>query len=256
MLSLRLTLLVAAAAIASDAAPPLKVIRATPEGSADPGAVVAVTFDRPVAGSLDRAVDPEAVLVLVPQIPGTFEWRDPVTVRFRPAAPLKAALTIHVTVRPGVTAMDGSTLAEPYRFSFRVSGPRVLAGSPARPGHVARFLAPDARFTLALSAPADSALLARLIYLEMNRACPSPGAIALRPGSQSPIPSDAPSELREAGGWPRDRSAPPPPPPPPRPRPRRPSPPRPPPGPRGAGRVAARSLGGPAPPDRDPGSGP
>src|ERR1041384_5438461 len=207
MLSLRLTLLVAAAAIASDAAPPLKVIRATPEGSADPGAVVAVTFDRPVAGSLDRAVDPEAVLVLVPQIPGTFEWRDPVTVRFRPAAPLQAALTITVTVRPGVTAMDGSTLAEPYRFSFRVSGPRVLAGSPARPGHVARFLAPDARFTLALSAPADSALLARLIYLEMNRACPSPGAIALRPGSQSPIPSDAPSELREAGGWQRDRSA-------------------------------------------------
>src|ERR1041384_5948032 len=207
MLSLRLTLLVAAAAIASDAAPPLKVIRATPEGSADPGAVVAVTFDRPVARSLDRAVDPEAVLVLVPQIPGTFEWRDPVTVRFRPAAPLQAALTITVTVRPGVTAMDGSTLAEPYRFSFRVSGPRVLAGSPAGPGHVARFLAPDARFTLALSAPADSALLARLIYLEMNRACPSPGAIALRPGSQSPIPSDAPSELREAGGWQRDRSA-------------------------------------------------
>jgi uncharacterized protein YfaS (alpha-2-macroglobulin family) len=207
MLTLRPTLLVVAAAIASDAPPPLKVIRATPEGSADPGAVVAVTFDRPVAGSLDRAVDPGAVLVLVPQIPGTFEWRDPVTVRFRPAAPLQAALSITVTVRSGVTAMDGSTLAEPYRFSFRVNGPRVLAGSPAGPGHVARFLAPDARFTLALSAPADSALLARLIYLEMNRACPSPGAIALRPGSQSPIPSDAPSELREAGGWQRDRSA-------------------------------------------------
>src|ERR1041384_5819757 len=207
MLSLRLTLLVAAAAIASDAPPPLKVIRATPEGSAEPRAVVAVTFDRPVAGSLDRSVDPRAVLALAPEVPGTFDWRDPVTVRFRPAAPLVAALTITVTVRTGVTAMDGSTLAEPYRFSFRVSGPRVLAGSPAGPGHVARFLAPDARFTLALSAPADSALLARLIYLEMNRACPSPGAIALRPGSQSPIPSDAPSELREAGGWQRDRSA-------------------------------------------------
>src|ERR1041384_3966508 len=171
MLSLRLTLLVAAAAIASDAAPPLKVIRATPEGSADPAPCCALTFDRPVAGSLDRAVGPEAGVLLVPQIPGTFEWRDPVTVRFRPAAPLQAALTITVTVRPGVTAMDGSALAEPYRFSFRVTGPRVLAGSPAGPGRVAWFLPPDARFTLVLSAPGDSALLARLVYLEMNRAC-------------------------------------------------------------------------------------
>src|SRR6266542_2043458 len=130
MFGFRPILLVAAAAVVADGPPALRVIRAVPEGAAEPGAVVAVTFDRPVAGSLDRTVDPRSVLALVPEIPGTFDWRDPVTVRFRPAAPLPAALTITVTVRPGLTAMDGSALAGPYRFSFRVTGPRVLAGSP------------------------------------------------------------------------------------------------------------------------------
>ena len=150
---------------------------------------------------------PKTVLALEPEVAGVWDWRDPVTVRFRPAAPLHAGLTITVTVRTGVTAMDGSALAEPYRFSFRVSAPRVLGGSPAGPGLSARFLPSGARFTLVLSAASDSALLARLVYLEMNRACASPGVILLRPGAQTPIPADGPGEFREAGGWDRDRSA-------------------------------------------------
>src|ERR1041385_4409773 len=162
MLSSRVLLLVAAAAVATDGPPPLRVIRATPAGSADPASAITVTFDRPVAGSLDRTVDPKTVLALEPEVRGVWDWRDPVTVRFRPAAPLHAGLTITVTVRSGVTAMDGSALAEPYRFSFRVGAPRVLGGSPAGGGQNARFLPPGARFTLALSAPADSAILARL----------------------------------------------------------------------------------------------
>src|SRR5258706_9935049 len=207
MLSSRLLLFLTAAALAADGPPPLRVIRATPAGSADPGLAITVTFDRPVAGSLDRTVDPKTVLALEPEVPGAWDWRDPVTVRFRPASPLRAGLTVTVTVRTGVTAMDGSALAEPYRFSFRVSGPRVLAGDPAGPDRNARFLPPGARFTLALSAPADSALLARLVYVEMNRACTSPGMIPLRPGPQTPIPADTHNELREAGGWDRHRSA-------------------------------------------------
>src|ERR1041384_4698985 len=129
MLSSRVLLLVAAAAVATDGPPPLRVIRATPAGSADPASAVTVSFDRPVAGSLDRTVDPKTVLALEPEVRGVWDWRDPVTVRFGPAAPLHAGLTITVTVRSGVTAMDGSALAEPYRFSFRVSAPRVLGRS-------------------------------------------------------------------------------------------------------------------------------
>ncbi len=103
--------------------------------------------------------------------------------------------------------MDGSTLAEPYQFEFRVRGPRVLTGLPAGPDQSARFLPANPRFQIVLSAPADPALLARLVYLEMNRACPMPGVIALKPGAESSIPEDAPWQFREAGGWERERSA-------------------------------------------------
>ena len=70
MLSSRLLLLLAAAAVATDGPPPLRVIRATPAGTADPASAVTVTFDRPVAGSLDRTVDPKTVLALEPEVAG------------------------------------------------------------------------------------------------------------------------------------------------------------------------------------------
>ncbi|NOT09298.1 MAG: hypothetical protein HOP28_13970, partial [Gemmatimonadales bacterium] len=207
MLTPRLTLLVVAAAVAGDAAPPLRVIRTTPGEEANPASQVTVTFDRPVVGSVDRSVDPRTVLSLTPSVAGTYEWRDPVTLRFRPAAPLPPGLRVTGTIRPGLTALDGSTLAAPFSFTFRVRGPRALAGLPAGPNQVARFLPPNARLQLVLSAPADSALLGRLVYLEMNRDCPQAGVIPLQPGPQAPIPADAPWQLKEAGGWDRDRSA-------------------------------------------------
>ncbi|HEV8195654.1 MAG TPA: MG2 domain-containing protein [Gemmatimonadales bacterium] len=103
--------------------------------------------------------------------------------------------------------MDGSSLAEPFQFEFRVRGPRVLAGLPAGPDQQARFLPANPRFQIVLSGSADPALLARLIYLEMNRACASPGVIALKPGAEAPIPDDAPWQFKEAGGYERERSA-------------------------------------------------
>ena len=207
MLSTRLSFLIAVAALATDAPSPLRVIRVTPAEDADPASVIAVTFDRPVAGSLDRSVDPRSVLTLEPALTGTWDWRDPVTVRFRPASPLPAGLRLNLTVQPGFSAMDGSTLAAAYRWSIRVRGPRVLGGLPAGPGQTARFLPKEARFQVVLSAPADPGVLGRLVYLEMSRSCAVPGVIPLQPGPQTPLPHDAPWQLKEAGGWDRDRSA-------------------------------------------------
>ncbi len=207
MPSSRLTFLIAVAALAADAPSPLRVIRVTPADDANPASVITVTFDRPVAGSLDKSVDPRSVLTIEPSLAGTWDWRDPVTVRFRPADPLPAGLALNVTVRANFTAMDGSALAEPYRWSVRVRGPQVLAGLPAGPGLVARFLPAEARFQVVLSAPADPALLARMAYLELSRSCAAPGGIPLRPGTQNPLPADAPWQFKEAGGWERDRSA-------------------------------------------------
>ena len=73
----RLALLVFAAAIAADTPLPIKVIRVAPTGDADPATIVTVTFDRPVAGSLDRTVDPRTALVLEPQLRQLRSKNDP-----------------------------------------------------------------------------------------------------------------------------------------------------------------------------------
>ena len=48
-------------ALASGPAPELRVLRVVPSEVASPATAVTVTFDRPVAGSLDRTVDPRAL---------------------------------------------------------------------------------------------------------------------------------------------------------------------------------------------------
>jgi len=49
---------------------PLKILRTAPADEAAPTSVVTVTFDRPVAGSLDRTVDPKAIFTITPAVPG------------------------------------------------------------------------------------------------------------------------------------------------------------------------------------------
>ncbi|HEY8258528.1 MAG TPA: alpha-2-macroglobulin family protein, partial [Gemmatimonadales bacterium] len=204
--SMRLMLAIAAGVVA-DPGDDLAVLRVTPAGDAAPTATITVTFDRPVAGSLDRIVDPKTIFSLSPATPGTLDWRDPVTIRFRPAAPLSPNTSYHVTVADRFEAMDGSRLPEPYTFSFRVRGPRILAGLPVGPGQRGRYLTPQARFDLVVDAPADSAAIARWAYLELDKRCATPGVIRLDVESQRAIRDDDRWDFREAGGWDRDRAA-------------------------------------------------
>ena len=84
-LVLRLAL-AAGLGVVADPGTELRVLRVVPAGEASPTTAVTITFDRPVAGSLDRTVDPRAVFRIAPVVAGTVDWRDPVTLRFRPAA--------------------------------------------------------------------------------------------------------------------------------------------------------------------------
>jgi len=199
--------LVAGLALLTDAPQELRVLRVTPGADAAPTTTVTVTFDRPVAGSLDRMVDARALFAISPAVPGLADWRDPVTLRFRPTAPLTPATSYSVTVADRFTAMDGSRLPRPYSFTFRVRGPRALAGSPVGPNGGSRFLGPDARFDLVMDAPADSAAVSRMAYLEFGRLCGQPGVVRLAVESQRPIAGDDRWDFREAGGWDRDRAA-------------------------------------------------
>ena len=206
--SFRLRLLLAGGlGLAADPGAPLKILRSTPAGRAAPTTAIAVTFDRPVAGSLDRTVDPGGILFIEPAVTGRVDWRDPVTLRFRPLRPLTPNTTYRVTVRDSFEAMDGSRLAGPYSFSFRVRGPRVLSGVPVGPDREARYLTPAPTLDLVLDAPADPKVVGRSIYLELDKRCSTPGLIRTRVESQRPVTEQDRWEFKEAGGWDRDRAA-------------------------------------------------
>ena len=205
---MRAPLLAAAVAMSGLAASQpqsLHVIRVAPTGSAEPTAVVTVTFDRPVAGSLDGTVDPRTIFTIAPPVDGKVEWRDPITLRFTPAAPLAAGSSYAVTIAPSFQAMDGSRLAQAYRFTFRVGGPRVLTGGPADAPWGSRYLRPDAQFELVVSGPADVGLASRLAYLELDNTCNAPTVVHLNAVTQRPI-GDKDERYRYAGGY--DRSVP------------------------------------------------
>src|SRR5438270_11175614 len=80
---------------------PLKILRTAPADEAAPTSVVTVTFDRPVAGSLDRTVDPKAIFTITPAVPRRLERRDPVTVRRTPAGPAASTIDFTLTGRNG-----------------------------------------------------------------------------------------------------------------------------------------------------------
>jgi hypothetical protein len=199
----RLLLLLGVTAYMADPGDPLHVLRATPSGEAGPGTVITVSFDRPVAGSLDRSVDPATIFQVSPQVAGRLEWRDPITIRFTPARLLTPGTIYTVTIRPDFEAMDGSRLDQPYGFSFRVRGPEVLNSSIVSSGN-SSYLKPDARFALVASAPVDPVLVSRLAYLEFEADCPV-RVVRLKATGQRGITDQDTWEFREAGGWERNR---------------------------------------------------
>jgi len=64
-----------------------------------------------------------------PDVPGTFRWSGTTTLIFTPdpKRPLQYATKYQVTVDPTATSIDGSQLAEPFRFEFTTPTIRLLS---------------------------------------------------------------------------------------------------------------------------------
>ncbi|NUP56684.1 MAG: hypothetical protein HOQ19_12675, partial [Gemmatimonadaceae bacterium] len=187
---------------------PLRVLRALPDADASPNAQIRVTFDRPVAGSLDYSVDPKTVLRISPAATGRLEWRDPVTVVFTPTVPLRPATTYAVTVDTTFRAMDGAKLERPYTFGFRVWGARLLAATPVDSANYDSHVAPDQRFELVWSTTVDPARVAAVSYIQLEPTCAaSERTVHLRPLGIHPVGEKENWRIREAGGQGRDRAA-------------------------------------------------
>jgi uncharacterized protein YfaS (alpha-2-macroglobulin family) len=175
---LRLAVLFAAVNLVAPGAP-LGVLRVTPQDDADPRTQITVTFDRPVAGGLDATVEAERLFRIVPAVAGRVEWRDPVTLLFTPAAPLLAGASYRVTISNDFASMDGSRLARPYTFSFKVRPAEITWGDPIHPPNrygygrpdTVRFITARPRLQLTLSAPADPQLVAALTFIELSARC-------------------------------------------------------------------------------------
>src|SRR5262245_9176294 len=107
---------------------PLRVLRVYPTENAEPLTEIVVTFDRPVAGGLDSTVPADRIFRIQPAIAGKLEWRDPVTIRFRPDAPLTPGASYTISIANQFEAMDGSVLDEPYTHTFRVRPAMIITG--------------------------------------------------------------------------------------------------------------------------------
>ena len=64
-------LVVASAALLAEPRDPLSILRVTPQDDAAPTSTITVTFDRPVAGSLDRSIDPTSIFRITPAVAGS-----------------------------------------------------------------------------------------------------------------------------------------------------------------------------------------
>ncbi|MEO8634749.1 MAG: MG2 domain-containing protein [Gemmatimonadales bacterium] len=205
MLSPRIFAVLAVVAFAAEPPPALQVLASSPSGEGSATAPIQVTFDRPVAGSLDHSVDPAGIFRIVPSVPGKVEWRDPVTLRFRPARPLTAGKSYTITIANSFSAMDGSRLASPFSYSFSVSGPTLLAGLPVGENEQPRFLQPDATFDLVYSSAVDRSAYKTLAYLELAPSCARSGRVDLKVSAQREINENDPWQYNQAGGYDRDR---------------------------------------------------
>ncbi len=178
---------------------PLRVIRVAPDETALPDAEVRITFDRPVAGALDNSVDPTKIASFAPAAAGTWRWRDPVTLTFAPSPMLRAGTVYTVTVDTTFTAMDGERLARRYTFTFRVTGPRLIGGTPISPGSESDLIRPTQRFDLVWSAPVDTARVAATSFIETSATCTAgPQRIAVRVAQSRRVADDDHWALRGA----------------------------------------------------------
>jgi uncharacterized protein YfaS (alpha-2-macroglobulin family) len=98
-------------------------------------AAFVITFDRPVV-PLTAVSDPASNLPnplrISPEAEGVGEWLNTSIYTFRPTAPLAGGTAYTATVAAGLTAVDGTILAEDFVWSFVTVRPKVLWIDPSR----------------------------------------------------------------------------------------------------------------------------
>lgn len=187
----------------------LRVLDHLPREVARPGDVITITFDRPVAGSLEHMVEPSRIVRIDPDVRARMEWRDPSTIRIVPLEPLEPGRRYTVTVDTTFASFDGSRLAAPERFTLGVRGPRLIGSVPhLATGYAPPSLDPTGRILLGFSAPVADSVLNRTVRLTTNGndRCTFSRTVAYRVIQQRAVRDSDPWELRY-WGWSADSIA-------------------------------------------------
>jgi len=180
----------------------LRVLRLQPQSPATPIAPVVVTFDHPVAPRLDESVDPSRVLHITPAVGARVYWRDPSTIVAEFDSVWTPGARYEVRLDPKLRSERGLSLAGPRQFVVNVRMPRMLAiRSSATESEADTIARPIAAFDAAF----DLALLERRVWFVPHRECGATDSLALRAVHIRRIVPKDPWEIREAGGYDRDR---------------------------------------------------
>lgn len=93
---------------------------------------ITVVFDRPVVPILASVSEDELPhpLVLSPATVGSGEWVNSAVYVFRPAEPLDSEAEYTALVATDLKAVDGSTIASAFRWSFNTAAPSIVSVHP------------------------------------------------------------------------------------------------------------------------------
>jgi uncharacterized protein YfaS (alpha-2-macroglobulin family) len=155
--------------------PPAKfgVVFASPQGETEDASEVTVVFNRPMR-PLELAGEesnPPATIVRATgggktePVPGAFRWLGTHALIFAPASPLLRASEYTVNVPAGTRAEDGSSLDEPYTFTFQTRRPTLVRTDPFEG---ATRLVPQQTFTLRFDQPMDPREVERAVSIQVE----------------------------------------------------------------------------------------
>ena len=93
----------------------------------DNKALITVIFNRPVVplGMAEDQTKLPQPLEITPAVQGKGEWLNTSVYLFRPDTPLKGATNYQVTVKAGLTDVDGLKLAQDYKWQFTTMAPSI-----------------------------------------------------------------------------------------------------------------------------------
>ena len=116
---------------------PLEVLRYTPEGDVGLAPFINITFNQPMVPltSLETLAAADVPVRVTPELPGSWQWISPQTLRFEAQADavdrMPMATEFVVEVPAGTQSASGNTLAETVRWTFSTPPVQLVSSYPS-----------------------------------------------------------------------------------------------------------------------------